>query len=171
MFSQLFEKPKMSEKLLLKPPFKYIFDIIMETSKRTGFAKDLFSSAELAPEFYTNKENKILFLKKAQDLVQTMLQREIPCKPTRVVAGHEPENTNLLLQAIYESAVSGIDSSSHCKKTVKKFQAEVAQATGQDGPEDAKQEEKPKEEPKKEEPKKEDKRPSKKEEKPKDDKS
>ena len=112
MFSQLFEKPKMSEKLLQKPPFKYIFDIIMETSKRTGFAKDLYSPAELAPDFYTNKENKILFLKKVQDLVQTMLQREIPCKPTRVVAGHEPENTNLLLQGIYESAVSGIDSTS-----------------------------------------------------------
>lgn len=54
----------MSEKLLMKPPFKYIFDIIMETSATTGFARDLFSAAELAPEFYSTKENKILFLKK-----------------------------------------------------------------------------------------------------------
>jgi TRAF3-interacting protein 1 len=38
MFSSLFEKPKMSEKLLVKPPFKYIFDIIMETTNATGFA-------------------------------------------------------------------------------------------------------------------------------------
>lgn len=37
MFGSLFEKPKMSEKLLVKPPFKYIFDIIMETTKATGF--------------------------------------------------------------------------------------------------------------------------------------
>jgi TRAF3-interacting protein 1 len=43
MFSSLFEKPKMSEKLLVKPPFKYIFDIIMETTNATGFAKDLYS--------------------------------------------------------------------------------------------------------------------------------
>jgi TRAF3-interacting protein 1 len=50
-----------------------------------------------------------------------MLQRDIPVKPSRVVAGHEPENTNLLLQAIYESAVSGVDSGTYCKKTVKKF--------------------------------------------------
>jgi TRAF3-interacting protein 1 len=42
MFSSLFEKPKMSEKLLLKPPFKYIFDIIIETSNATGFAKELY---------------------------------------------------------------------------------------------------------------------------------
>lgn len=33
MFSSLFEKPKMTEKLLVKPPFKYIFDIISETTK------------------------------------------------------------------------------------------------------------------------------------------
>ena len=33
MYGSLFEKPKMLEKLLVKPPFKYIFDIITETSK------------------------------------------------------------------------------------------------------------------------------------------
>jgi hypothetical protein len=36
MFSGLIERPKMTEKLLLKPPFKYLFDIIMETIKKTG---------------------------------------------------------------------------------------------------------------------------------------
>jgi TRAF3-interacting protein 1 len=66
MFSSLFEKPKMSEKLLIKPPFKYIFDIIIETSATTGFARDLFQPVELSPEFYSTKENKILFLKKVQ---------------------------------------------------------------------------------------------------------
>ena len=121
MFSQLFEKPKMSEKLLNKPSFKYIFDIIMETSKKTGFAKDLYSPAELAPEHYSTKENKILFLKKIQDLVQSMLQRDIPVKPTRVVAGHAPENTNLLLQGVYEAAVSGVVSMAYAKKSAKKF--------------------------------------------------
>jgi len=33
LYSSLFEKPKMLEKLLIKPPFKYIFDIITETAK------------------------------------------------------------------------------------------------------------------------------------------
>ena len=37
MFGSLFEKPKMSEKLLSKPPFKYIFDIIFETMKVLQF--------------------------------------------------------------------------------------------------------------------------------------
>lgn len=39
MYSSLFEKPKMAEKLLTKPPFKYIYDILAETTKVTGFAK------------------------------------------------------------------------------------------------------------------------------------
>ena len=78
MFSSLFEKPKMSEKLLVKPPFKYIFDIIMETTNTTGFAKDLYSPQELQPDFYATKENKILFLKKIQ------------------VISHNPVNINVL---------------------------------------------------------------------------
>ena len=37
MFGGLIERPKMTEKLLLKPPFKYIFDIVSETIKKTGW--------------------------------------------------------------------------------------------------------------------------------------
>jgi TRAF3-interacting protein 1 len=37
MFTALIEKPKMNEKLLSKPPFKYLFDIFSETTKKTGF--------------------------------------------------------------------------------------------------------------------------------------
>lgn len=38
LFEALIERPKMTEKLLAKPPFKYLFDIITETTKKTGFA-------------------------------------------------------------------------------------------------------------------------------------
>jgi len=37
MFSSLFEKPKMTEKLLSKPPFKYLFDIVTQTTKVSKF--------------------------------------------------------------------------------------------------------------------------------------
>lgn len=37
LFDALIERPKMVEKHLAKPPFKYIFDIITETTKKTGF--------------------------------------------------------------------------------------------------------------------------------------
>lgn len=38
MYEGLIDKPKMIEKYLAKPPFKYIFDILSETTKKTGFA-------------------------------------------------------------------------------------------------------------------------------------
>lgn len=46
-------------------------------------------------------------MKKIIDLTQLMLKEEIPAKPGKIVAGLEPENTNLMLQAIYRAAVSG----------------------------------------------------------------
>ena len=36
MFPKLIEKPRMTEKLLSRPPFKYIFDIIKYTNDITG---------------------------------------------------------------------------------------------------------------------------------------
>ncbi len=87
-----------------------------------------------------------------------MLNQEIPCKPTRVVAGHEPENTNLLLQAIYECAVSGQDSSQLSKKICKKYMGEVnggaAEEQKENKEDQKKQEQKKMEEQKKEEQKK-----------------
>lgn len=43
MYSSLLSKPKMAEQLLKKPPFKYLFDIITETTKATGFGKGLLT--------------------------------------------------------------------------------------------------------------------------------
>ena len=52
MFSSLFEKPKMTDKLLQKPPFRYIFDIVNQTSITTGFGKGLYTEEELNANFY-----------------------------------------------------------------------------------------------------------------------
>lgn len=42
LYEGLIERPKMTEKLLAKPPFKYIFDIITETTKKTGFGNGTY---------------------------------------------------------------------------------------------------------------------------------
>jgi len=52
----------------------------------------------LNPENYNQKETKLIYLKKMIDLVQLMNKQELAVKPNKVVAGLEPENTNIFLQ-------------------------------------------------------------------------
>jgi TRAF3-interacting protein 1 len=44
LFNGFIEKPKMSDKLLVRPPFKYIYDIVMETIKKTNCGNGTSSS-------------------------------------------------------------------------------------------------------------------------------
>jgi len=54
-----------------------------------------------------------------------MLNRTFEVKATRIVAGHEPENTNIFLQGVYEAAVSGQDNGPYVKKILKKYNQSV----------------------------------------------
>ncbi len=53
MYTKLFSKPPMTEKLLSRPPFKYLFDVIMATMKTTQFAEGLYDESELDPGVYS----------------------------------------------------------------------------------------------------------------------
>ena len=66
--------------------------------KTTGFGNGLYSAEEQNPETYSQKETKIIYLKKMIDLVQLMTKQELAVKPNKVVAGLEPEYTNVFLQ-------------------------------------------------------------------------
>ncbi|CAD8110689.1 unnamed protein product [Paramecium primaurelia] len=116
MFIYLIDKPKMSQKLLEKPPFKYIFDIIMATSKQTGYAKGLYTGDELDSNYYHLKNRKIFFLQKIIQLTSIILNEELQAQPIKIVAGLEPEKTNALLQAIYRAAVSGKNTNSQVEQ-------------------------------------------------------
>jgi len=159
MYTSLFEKPKMTEKLLTKPPFKYLFDIVTQTTKSTGFAKGLYSEEELSGDFYETKEKKIYYLNKIISLTSAMLKEDLEAKPNKIVAGVEPDKTNLFLQAMYRAAVSGEDSAPFVKKILKKFAEEESQFRKDQPPVEEnkpepqrKPKEEPKDEPKRKEP-------------------
>lgn len=109
-FEQLFSKPKMTEKLLQRPPFRYVHDIYTATLGATGFGEGLYSGDELDAKAIKDKDQKINFLEKLIALVQMAAGEEIPIKSSKIVAGQEPEATNIFLQYLFKVATSGIDS-------------------------------------------------------------
>lgn len=88
----------MTQKLLTKPPFRYIHDIFTATLELTGYGNGLFEGEELDGKAITEKEAKINWLQKLLSLTELVVGEQIDCKPTKIVAGQEPENTNMFLQ-------------------------------------------------------------------------
>ncbi|XP_077022466.1 TRAF3-interacting protein 1-like isoform X2 [Tamandua tetradactyla] len=75
----------LTEKLLSKPPSRYLHDIITE---------------------------------KAIDVVIMVSGEPLSAKPTRIVAGHEPERTNELLQLIGKCCVNKLSSEDAVKRVL-----------------------------------------------------
>lgn len=96
---KVIKKPPLTEKLLSKPPFRFLHDIITEVVKNTGFLKGLYTADEMNSANVKEKEAKISFLQKAIDVVG-MINGQLSVRPSKVVAGHEPEKTNEFLQAM-----------------------------------------------------------------------
>jgi TRAF3-interacting protein 1 len=113
LYEQIIQKPKFNEKLLTKPPFRYIHDIFTNTMAVTGFGNGLFDEEELDGKAITEKEAKINWLTKLISLTELVVGEEIDCKPTKIVAGHEPEKTNFFLQQMFHAATAGIDTTPH----------------------------------------------------------
>ena len=109
LLQPLIKKPKLSAKLLGKPPFRFLHDIVSELTKATGFAQGLYDPDELDSATFKDKEKKINYLNKIIKLASIANNRTINVRPTKVVAGLEPENTNALLQALAHAANSGVD--------------------------------------------------------------
>ncbi|GMH61171.1 hypothetical protein TrRE_jg12709 [Triparma retinervis] len=95
----LFKKPKMSEKLLGKPPFRFLHDCVSATMKAvdTGFAEGLFDESEMDSKGFADKQGKCDFLDKVINYVGICSGERLDVRSTKVVAGLEPDATNILL--------------------------------------------------------------------------
>ena len=101
----------MTEKLLCKPPFRYLHDVFTATMKQTNFGDGLFQGEELNSKSFEDKESKLNFLVKVITLTEMVVQEKIDIKPSMVLAGQQAEKTNVWLQQMFRAATAGVDTS------------------------------------------------------------
>eukprot|EP00984_Skeletonema_dohrnii_P011711 scaffold4693_cov113-Skeletonema_dohrnii-CCMP3373.AAC.4 len=97
----LFPRPKLRSRLLSKPPFRFIHDIVFAIIQSTKFPNTgLFTDAELdSSTFKNNKEAKIDFLDKLIALVNASRESPVLVESRNIVAGAQPASTLNLLVA------------------------------------------------------------------------
>jgi TRAF3-interacting protein 1 len=104
LYRDLIAKPKLTEKLLTKPPFRFLHDVVVAVLAATGYPQGLYTEAECDSANVTDKEAKIAFLDKIIRQVEATIGEETGCKPSKIVAGLEPEATNVFLQGLARAA-------------------------------------------------------------------
>jgi hypothetical protein len=100
LFSALISRPALDDRLLQRPPFKFIHDIVVETIHATGYLSSLFDADELdSRKAGLTKETKIAFIRKLVDALNAEGDLD-DVSPAKIVAGKEADRTNLLLQKL-----------------------------------------------------------------------
>ncbi|NXG52746.1 MIPT3 protein, partial [Psilopogon haemacephalus] len=122
---RVIRKPPLTDRLLSKPPFRYLHDVITEVIRVTGFMKGLYTDFELKSDNVKDKDAKIIFLQKAIDAVVMVTGEPLSVKPARIVAGHEPEKTNEFLQAIGKCCLDKLSSDAAVKRILAGERADV----------------------------------------------
>lgn len=121
LLGSLISRPKLTEKLLAKPPFRFLFDIVMEVIRATGFARGLYSDFESDSANINEKNQKIQFLEKIIKVVGIQLNTLVEAKPARIVAGLDPQNTNNFLQLLAVAAKHMPDSTNAVRIALEQF--------------------------------------------------
>ncbi|XP_019409466.1 PREDICTED: TRAF3-interacting protein 1 isoform X3 [Crocodylus porosus] len=122
---RVIRKPPLTDRLLGKPPFRYLHDVIGEVIRVTGFMKGLYTDFEMKSDNVKDKDARIGFLQKAIDVVIMVTGEPLAVKPVRIVAGHEPEKTNEFLQAIGKCCLNKLSSDDAVKRVLAGEKADI----------------------------------------------
>jgi TRAF3-interacting protein 1 len=86
LLSRIIKKP-LTPKLLSKPPFRYLHDVITETLLVSNFAPDLYTDTEQVSDNVKEKEAKIAYLFKIINVVGLATGVNVKANPAKIVAG------------------------------------------------------------------------------------
>eukprot|EP00921_Rhytidocystis_pertsovi_P007932 GHVQ01013118.1.p1 GENE.GHVQ01013118.1~~GHVQ01013118.1.p1 ORF type:complete len:515 (+),score=83.23 GHVQ01013118.1:153-1697(+) len=96
-------KPKLIDKYLRKPPFRFLHDIVTETFNVAGVdPARVFPKEHLNPASVSDKGRKVAFLEILLTFVVNVSGQSIDVTPAKIAAGLEADKTNLLLQMLHE---------------------------------------------------------------------
>ncbi|EHH21809.1 hypothetical protein EGK_04953, partial [Macaca mulatta] len=98
---------------------------LLKVIRMTGFMKGLYTDAEMKSDNVKDKDAKISFLQKAIDVVVMVSGEPLSAKPARIVAGHEPERTNELLQIIGKCCLNKLSSDDAVRRVLAGEKGEV----------------------------------------------
>ena len=116
---KVIKKPTPTDKLLQRPPFKFIQDVIVAVIKATKFREDLYSADEVTADLSKNRDGKISFLEKAIAAVEEALGDKLDIKASKVIAGLEVDKTNIFLTKFVEAAIEKGESTQATKQASK----------------------------------------------------
>ncbi|CAN0299536.1 unnamed protein product, partial [Ectocarpus sp. 4 AP-2014] len=111
MLEPIISRPRLSDKLLNMPPFRFLHDIVSEVTRQTGFGQGLYTGDETDSSLVKAKPAKMAYLDKLIMLVGNSLNTLVDARPAKIVAGLEAGNTNRMLQLLALAAVEKPDSS------------------------------------------------------------
>ena len=103
----LISKPKLSDKLLGRPPLRFLHDVLSAVQDATGWGAGLLPPELASSSSVKVKENKAVFLDLFINAVALDLRTFIPASPTNIMAGKECADTNVLLQLLGIAAQRG----------------------------------------------------------------
>lgn len=115
---KLIKKPPLTEKLLSRPPFRFIHDICLALIHSTGIMKGLFTAEELNVDCIKDKDAKSAFLKKVIDYVTAAHNHALDIKVGSIISGKEAERTNVLLQLLAGAVNNGVDNAACVNKAL-----------------------------------------------------
>merc|ERR1711904_486023 len=109
---KLISKPKMTEKYLKKPPFRFLHDITMEVVKATGFGQGLYTPEECDAAGLSDKQAKVDFLNKVISLTSFALEEPVNVAANKIVAGLDADKTNAFLVKLHQAATTCVGAKS-----------------------------------------------------------
>jgi TRAF3-interacting protein 1 len=132
LVGSIISKPSMKQKLLSRPPFRFLADTIINIQKATGFLSGLFEGSEMNPKEIKDKQAKVEWLNKLLNAVGLFWNTTMNAKSSKIIAGLEADFTNELMQAVALGAKSGENSNDAVRKTLSGEKASSGRS-GDDG--------------------------------------